>query len=402
MPLTTMAFLWAAVSLWEDRSSSGRSCWRGTMLLALLAGVSVGAKLTNIVLLPLGAAVVAARRRSWTHVLGYAVGALLATGATHPMLLTQAKPILDSLRIVWADTKILSPEDFPAPAAEAVDRSTRAVPAAQAVHEVIPIARESVPKWGYLWFTLAGKLTVPFLVVMGAGVALGCREAWRTRRFDAAFWGALAFVVAPCVSLVWKQWLSVNYFLPVLLPAITLAAMALAHAQNSRVTMQRLLGSLVWLAVVLHQVELARAIAPDYLQAGRWMGPAAQGVLDGPAVNHCQGAPRLIDRLNRMRGSDHRFDRVFVFETCLPVLRHDARLGPVRPDGFEFVRFKPNDTARRRHLLVRHEGIRYYLHGRPEHTERMARLAAAVRGCRWINEDAPLERFRIYDCPAAP
>ena len=390
--VTTFGFFWAAVRCVEDGRSPAGERRRGTVVLALLAGISVGAKLTLLVLLPLGLLLVAATRRSLAHVAAFTLIAAVFAAATHPILVTDTPLLVGATRRAIGSGLATSVETL----GPTVSIDERANDGSRRFAEVDLVSHEPTPKLRYLAALLVGKLTLPFLLVVAAGVAYGTRRDWRRRRLDPAFWGAAAAVVATC-GFVWKFKQNPNYFLPLVLPSITLAAIPLARLLGSPRHWLRLTGSLGWLALLLYQIWIGAALAPDYLQAGRRLGPSVQGTMDGPAVNHCQGTPLLIDRLNTLRQHE-RFERVYVFETCLSVIAHDSRLGPVRPNGYVFSRYPPRKHPSGAHLFVVHEVIRYFKSLTAKQVRRMDRLGRAMRGCETVAGDGSLPRYTIYRC----
>jgi 4-amino-4-deoxy-L-arabinose transferase-like glycosyltransferase len=394
--VTTFAFLWGAIVVFRG-SEDPRRRLAGTAGFGLLTGISIGAKLTSAVLLPAGFALVAVARRSLLHLVVFTLLALLATVALHPLLVTHTQSTLgattQAFRGTAAVTEDAGDDTAPAPAlAPAVDAGAAPV-------LLGPGWIEATPKVRYLSWLLVGKLTLPFLLVVAAGIVLGLYEAWRVRRLDPGFWGALAMVLVPCVVLIWKYKQNANYYLPLLLPAVTLAAIPLARGLRSPFAWRRVAVAFGWLAIVGWQLWIDTNLAPDYLQAGRRLGPEAQGQMSGPATNHCQGTPVMIETLNRLRQSGEPFEAVGVFETCLAVILHDAALGPVAPDGYRFVRLgqaaRPSDA----YIFVVHEVIAAHQYGLPAHATRLRWLEQAKLGCTWVNADAPDDRFRIYSCP---
>lgn len=392
--LTTFAFLWAAIRVFGEGDIPRHPFWR-TACLGLLAGLSVGAKLTNAVLLPAGLALVALRRKSLVHLLAFAGVAALATIAVHPLLITHTRSTLgataQAFGMTWlAMEGVYTHPDSPVAAAVA--------DADRVLFAVEPLEVENTPKVRYLHHLLVGKLTLPFLLFVAAGIGLGLHEAWRTRQLNPTFWGPLAFFLAPCVVLIWKYRQNANYYVQLLIPAITIAAIPLARWLRSEIAWRRLLVAFAWLAIVGFQLWLDVHLAPDYLQAGRRLGAVAQGQMAGPATNHCQGTPVLIETLNRLRQEGERFDTVGVFETCLMVMIHDAAFGPVAPEGYRFGRYNPKAPPRDEHVFVVHDVIHSNQFGMPEHTSRMRLLERAKAGCTWLNANSPNDRFKIYRC----
>lgn len=395
--LTTFAFFAVAVRLFERRSEPAPSL-RAAALLGVVAGLAVGAKLTSGVLLPAGFVLVAALQRSLRHLAVYAVLAGLIGLATNPLLLVQPESFAGALR--RASGSLAIDPALLAPPAGAVAGTAAGAPAAAARP---PVSLEPPPKLRYLEALLVGKLTLPFLGFVALGIAVGLAAAWRTRRFDPAFWGALVLVLATCAVPIWKDKQNANYFLPLLLPAATLAAVGLGAARRSAQPLCRAAVALAWVAVPAFQLWLCAGLAPDYLQAGRRLGPQAQGLMAGPAVNHCQGGPLLIARLNELRRREG-FDgealaRVRVFETCIAVLLHDVRVGPVAPAGYSFVDHRHVVASREPYLLVVHDVIRHYHWGSPQHAVRNRHLDRLVRSCEVVPGRAGNERWEIYHCP---
>ncbi len=384
---TTFAFLWLAIRVWEARSRGSRAVL-DAVGLGLMAGLSVGAKLTNFVLFPAGFLVVALARRSFTQLVAFAAFASLAAVASHPLLATKTNHLVDQMRRIV---------DKAPPTSD--PRKSAVVLEMPAHLHALPVSLGPPPKLRYLGYVLAGKLTAPFLFVLACGVVLGVRAALRSRRFDPAFWLPLAFVVAPCALVFVDVKQNVNYFLPLLLPVVTIAALALAYCFRVRHPLGRVVGSLGWLGIVLYQIWLGTNLSPDFIQAGRRLGPEAQGKMDGPAVNQCQGTPRLIERLNQLHRSGHAFDTVWVFVACFGNVRHDAAYGPIRPQGYTLQNFFPMGIYTLPHVLVASETIHYDNYGLPEHLNLVRSLEKATAGCDLVNADYPEDRFKIYDCP---
>lgn len=386
--VTTFAFLWAAIRVFEAGEETRHPLGR-TACLGLLTGISIGAKLTSVVLFPAGLALVAVMRRSVLHAVVFSVLALLTTVALHPLLVTHTDSTLNATMQAFGRSPIALEGAYSGPAAAT----------APIIVDVEPVEVENTPKLRYLYFLLVGKLTLPFVLLVGLGVVLGLATAWRTRRIDPAFFGALAFVLAPCVVLIWKYKQNASYFLPLLIPAITLAAIPLARGLRSAVPWHRLCVAAVWLAIVGYQLRIDVDLAPDYLQAGRRLGPAAQGQMAGPATNHCQGSPILFDRLNQLRRGGYDFDVFYVFEPCIPLILDDSVHGPVPLEGYRFRRYAQGFLPRSEHLLAVHEVIHLHRYGLPQHANNLRALQRATADCTWLNADAPHERFKLYRCP---
>ena len=399
--VTTFAFFWAAVRFVESHGPDARRL-RHTMALGLLAGVSVGAKLTSAVLIPFGLAIVVATRMSLRHAVVFVAGSALFAVATHPLLMTESSLLVGSIHRALgpspsapdANRKVVRPM---ASSTSPFDKLAGKAPVYSG--DVFLVSLERPPKLRYLWAVLAGKLTVPFLFVVLLGGAMGARASYVSRKFDPAFCGALLFVLATC-GFIWKNKQNPNYFLPLLLPAITIAALPLATVLQSPKPWRRAAGSCAWLTLLVYQLWLCAALSPDYLQAGRRMGPSVQGLMAGPAVNHCQGTPLLIDRLNALRHTAS-FGTAYVLEACMPVIVRDATLGPVQPVGYSFVKYNPIARPPEAHLVVVHETLHYDAFATTDHTLRMRRLQRATRGCVLANANAANARFKVFRCPAA-
>ncbi len=388
--LTTFVFLWLAIRMYEKADARGPGIG-ATAGLALATGVAIGAKLTSAVLLPAGLLLllVVYGRRSPLHVVLYAVVAVVVTIALHPLLVTHTESLFGAAFGAFAKTPALFEHLGESPAVD-LGRSFLGDP---------PIELEPTPKFHYVLALLVSKLTLPLLLFVVAGIGFGFVDAWRERRLDARFWGPLSFVVAPCVVLVWKYKQNGNYYLPLLLPAMTLAAIALARGLHASRAWCRASVAAAWLAIVGYQVHLDVGLAPDYLQAGRRLGPTMQGKMAGPAINHCQGTPILIDTLNRLRASGESFEVVGVLETCLPVMQLDVAHGPIAPDGYRFVRYNARLPPRGPHVFVVHKVIRIDEYGMPVFADRLRWLQRATLGCTYLNANRPMDRFEIYKCP---
>lgn len=386
---TTFAFLWAAIRVYGEGDAPRRLLGR-TAGFGLLTGVAIGAKLTSIALFPAGLILVAFVRRSLVHMLVYLALAAVTAIALHPLLLTQTENTLGATIRAFGMSPIALEGAYDAPA----------IAAAPVSIGIEPIEVENTPKLRYLYTLLVAKLTLPFLVLVGIGIALGLVTAVKTRRLDPAFFGALAFVLAPCAVLIWKYTQNANYYLPLLVPAITIAIIPLAHGLRSSAPWGRSAAAGVWLAIVGYQLTLSVELAPDYLQAGRRLGPAAQGEMAGPAVNHCQGGPILFDNLNRLKREGMRFDTFYVFETCMPLLLDDSVYGPVRLDGYRFRAYEPGAAPKHPHILAVHEVVYIHQYGMPRYLHLMRSLKRATKDCRLLNPESPHARYRIYRCPA--
>lgn len=386
---TTFAFLWAAIRVYGEGDPPRRLLGR-TAGFGLLAGLAVGAKLTNLALLPAGLVLVAFVRRSLVHMLVYAALAVLTAIALHPLLVTQTENTLGASIRAFGMTPIALEGAYAAPAVASAPVSLGSE----------PIEVENTPKLRYLYTLLVAKLTLPFLLLVGIGAALGLVTALKTRRLDPAFFGALAFVLVPCAVLIWKYTQNANYYLPILLPAITIAVIPLEKGLRATAPGRRLATAVIWLAIVGYQLALSIDLAPDYLQAGRRLGPAAQGEMAGPAVNHCQGGPLLFDDLNRLKRGGLRFDTFYVFETCLPMLVDDSIYGPVPLEGYRFKAYVPGSAPKHPHILVVHEVVYIYQYGMPRYLHLMRALKRATKDCTLLNPEAPHARYKIYRCPA--
>ena len=361
--VTSFAFLWAAIRVFGERGvrppSLAATAWFG-----LTAGLAVGAKLISLVLLPAGLALVAVRRRSFAHVVAFGLVAAITSVALHPLLVTHTRPTLGATFKAFGTTPFAM-EGLGNVALPETPAATTGSDVARRVVPFEPVEVEDTPKLRYLAYLLVGKLTLPFLAVLGLGVALGLGAAWRDRRLDPAFWGALAFVTAPCVVLIWKYKQNAGYYLPLLIPAVTLAALALDRGLRSPKPWRRTVVAAGWLAIVGYQLWLDVGLAPDYLQAGRRLGIEAQGKMAGPATNHCQGTPVLIDRLNQLRARGEAFDVARVFDACMKVMLHDEAHGPAQRQGYRFGRYSPGMRPAGEHVFVVHDVLFVNAYGTP-------------------------------------
>jgi len=241
--LTTFAWLWVAILVFGGREAP-RHPLAKTVCLGLLTGIAIGAKLTNAVLFPAGLALVAVRRKSLTHLIVFALLASFAAVAIHPLLITHTSSTIGATTLAFGATP-LALEGVSTRAASEVERIILAVE---------PMEVENTPKLRYLYSLLVGKLTLPFLLFVVVGIVAGLFEVARTRRLDPHFLGALAFVLVPCALLIWKYKQNTSYYLPLLLPAISIAAIPLARGLRSALPWRRLVVALAWLAIVGYQL----------------------------------------------------------------------------------------------------------------------------------------------------
>lgn len=90
-----------------------------------------------------------------------------------------------------------------------------------------------------------------------------------------------------------------------------------------------------WLGIVIPNLLLLSMVITNlylqdnYLLAGRSYGSWMQGGFQGPAVNHCQGSPRLIEHLNRHL-QDQPDHPIFVFVDCLGAWKYAETHGSIK------------------------------------------------------------------------
>lgn len=392
---TTFGFFYAAVRLME-KEGARRRAHVGTFLLAASTGLAVGAKLTNLPLVVAGAFLVGMVQRTFVHVALFLAVSVAMSVAANPIFLMYDRTLADDFMVaISATTPVPVEAANPVDSEPMVDPREASAPATAA--SIVPIGLEATPKLRYVWTLLTAKLTLPFLLLVGCGLVLGVRDALARRKFDPVYWLAVAFVLAPCGVLLWKHKQNANYFLPVVVPAITLAVRPLAAALTSRRAAVRAVAVTGWIGVVLYQLWLSVGLAPDYLQAGRRLGPQTQAMMDGPAVNHCQGTPMLLERLNELRESEE-FDKVYVFETCWVVVRHDIWYGSTAPEGYEVVEYDRAAPPERPFYFVVHDVIRYFRYGTRTHARKNRRLARRTVDCELVAQASPNRLFDIYRC----
>ena len=131
----------------------------------------------------------------------------------------------------------------------------------------------SGPPLIYPCILLAVKLTMPVL-------ALAIYGAIRHRRDPLT--AAAVYAIAVTLPFGFKNFQNAHYYIGAAGPVFLL--LGLAASRQSRT----LLAAVVAICISL---ALSWRVRPDFLQLGSEWGAVMQGEFNGPAVNHCQGAP---------------------------------------------------------------------------------------------------------------
>jgi hypothetical protein len=229
------------------------------------------------------------------------------------------------------------------------------------------------------------------LVLAGALAWLG-RGLRRRREDDLRLIGLI--VCVPVVPLLAKGFQNANYYVPLIAPlTIWFALEAQRWLQSDRPAVRNAAAALLGAGLVA-QVALVLWLAPDYLQAGRQFGRSFQGEFMGPAVNHDQGAPRLIEELNK-RPAPGNPRVVYVLGKAIDLWNHAAAHGPVRAP----IRFLPFFRVGRPPLpydVVEAGSYDYDCSGVAECRAYDERRARALAGCQRYG--APSFDWTIYRC----
>jgi hypothetical protein len=131
----------------------------------------------------------------------------------------------------------------------------------------------SGPPFAYPYVLLAAKLTLPVLAVAIYG-------AIRHRRDPLV--AAALYAIAITLPFGFKNFQNAHYYIGAAGPAFLLLGLAAARQPRT------LVAAVVAICISL---SLSWRVKPDFLQLGSEWGAAMQGEFNGPAVNHCQGAP---------------------------------------------------------------------------------------------------------------
>jgi hypothetical protein len=142
------------------------------------------------------------------------------------------------------------------------------------------------------------------------------------------------------------------------------------------------------------QLLLALWLFPDYLLAGRQFGKFFYGQFGGPAINHCQGIPFAIRRVNAQieRGGPK---TAYVLHSCDRVFEQDSKFGPVVPRGT--IAKYPHVRPGAEHFVIIPTIYEYDANGEKEHVAFMSRRERVVENCRTVGKPHP--DFELWQCP---
>lgn len=166
---------------------------------------------------------------------------------------------------------------------------------------------DTLPLW--YWATVIPiKFTVPVSLAILFQVIWLCLQ-WRKVTLTQRL---LLFHLFPLIILVFRNWQSPTYAVPLIGPFFALAAQSLAQLGGIAISAwkaprSRWASALATLGLVWIIAENGRVLAvthPDYLMTGYDFGDTVIGQFWGPAVYHCQGAGQaLADLSARPAGS---------------------------------------------------------------------------------------------------
>lgn len=251
----------------------------------------------------------------------------------------------------------------------------------------------------YVPALFVSKFTVGFMIMVMTGLWLGLVRWVRSGEKDLSFIGAVLLL---CVTLVFafKKGQSIHYYTPAIFPMMFLCCEVLRKYMESPRLRDQVGISIVFLGLIGYQIYLSLGLTPDFLQAGRNWGPRFQGEFSGPAVNHCQGGPYAIQALNEFtKKNDVR--SVYLLDHCQPVLDHEVAHGPIKPENYKIIQYpnNRNSMSLRPYFLMIHN-VYYFYRISPEYYEQQqAKRSEATRNCNKMKDSFTKKSlYEIYYC----
>lgn len=251
-----------------------------------------------------------------------------------------------------------------------------------------------VPRAREPWFYLPAILISKFSPVVLAGALGWLVRRLLTRRKDEGLRLVGLIVCVPVAPLLSKGFQNAHYYVVLIAPlTIWFALEARVWLEASRVAVRNAAAAIL-AAGLIAQVGLVIWLAPDFLQAGRQFGRSFQAEFAGPAVNHCQGAPRLIEELLK-RPAPGAPRVVYVLGKCLDLWNHAAAHGPV-PAAIRFQAFYGTGRPPLPYDVVESGSFDYDCSGVAECQRYDARKVRAIDHC--SRYGAPSFDWTIYRC----
>lgn len=344
-----------------DRWITSRDFWRAGVVCAVVCGAAVGAKWTNGLCVPLAlTAFVLTRREAWGELAKDALCFLLLAGltalATNPTFLLGYKFVLGALAH-----------------AHGYDHGTR----------LYLGSFVASPQWYFVPAVFVAKYGVLFLLVLVVAVSWAVRYR---RRAPTIVWVSLA-TLAFVVPFALKSFQSAYYYIFTVAPCLVLAGWFL----HQSAPWKRGLTAWMFLAATIVQAGQSFAVAPDFLHAGAEYGAVFEGEFWGPAVNHCQGGPALLEKAALVEASAP----IYTLTDCAEILSFDAVHGPLRSRAH--IADYPAVAPKGPFLLAVHRV--YFVGGdsAAAREQRFSRFGAISNACSEVSE--PNQPYRLFRCP---
>lgn len=341
------------------------------MVCGIVCGLGFGAKLTNAVWIP-AALALAIAYRGWRQTardaLRFLPALAVAAVLAHPLLLRGPSQLLQAIA-----------------QAHEYDRWSA----------YLYLGRwASGPPWHFPLAVLLAKTSWPALLWCGGAVGWGLAASARERRM--APWFSVVLVVGGLdLFFVLKPFQNAHYYLPAFAALMVAGAVGTDRLLLSTHRIGRALAvGIVWLSLLV-QAALNAVLAPDFAQAGRQYGPAFQGEMWGPAVNHCQGGPLAVAELNELQRR-HPYPQAFVLGHCRAILEADQIWGPVR--AVMPIEELPAAPPPRPYWLLVHRVYDFYSYrSAVRWNAKMAEKRQRLQGCALASRD-PDAPYQIYAC----
>lgn len=253
------------------------------------------------------------------------------------------------------------------------------------------------PPLTYIPAVLMSKLTPPLFLAALVGLAIAVRDALAKRaRLSPVAAVGVAVITAALVHY-YRQNQNAHYYVGTIGPALILGGFLWQKILGSEAARARRAGYALAAMVMIYLVATDRYLQADFLQSGREYGPAFQGEFNGPAVNHCQGGPRLIDYLKALPDAGS-IRVVFIYAECQEQIEAACRFGST-PCATTF-KYYPEEGVMTSHVVAASRIVLRSRIQRAEWDRRFAALRSFAAHCQTV--PLPSDEFTLYRCPGGP
>ncbi len=367
--------LWIILLGWITKETKDGKSRSMNFFSALIAGMAIGAKLTNIILIIVPWVDLFLRheihkKNIFSFIKKYFKFVSLAVFfgfLAHPILFLGPK----MWHSIWMDGQVWE---------------------LQEQYFLLQNWYQKTP-WQYLAAILVTKFSPSFILLFLIYILMVISQKIKLQKMHSLA-GVSLFASALVSIFFFKKFQNAYYYVVWLGPFYYFTAIMLSevHKKNNSSWLKHVSVFLI-ICTLIYQIKSIFNLAPDYLQYGREWGDQFQGEFSGPAVNHCQGGPLLIKELNKIKEVNS-FSTAEVAIDCLFPVLYAANMRTEKPQ-FEFknLNFGVDKNAE---VIVVSRGLLYSAKSPREEIMRQQMLEKIRQQC--LKHDWNYPMFEIYIC----